>query len=201
MVTSTPTNVTITITMPSNESGSGATTSGGIRVQSYYSVGPAEQLPGFGWGLASFGGDSELTHKQPTLNGAINDSTTTIVLTSVVNFPSTGTNFIQIGSEEISYTGISGNTLTGVTRGARGTTAASHSDGATITNVSDFVAWGEAASGDLVIDPGLWSIDNFGNKIIALIHNAQVFEWIQMHQMQQQQELQLYLVHQLHQEI
>ena len=176
MVTSTPTNVTITITMPSNETGSGATTSGGIRVQSYYSVGPAEQLPGFGWGLATYGGTvaNALT---TTLNGAINDSTTTIVLTSVVNFPSTGTNHIQIGSEEISYTGISGNTLTGVTRGARGTTAASHSDGATVTNSSDFVAWGEAASGDLVIDPGLWSIDNFGGKIIALIHNAQVFEW------------------------
>jgi hypothetical protein len=176
MVTSTPTNLTITITMPSNESGSGATTSGGIRVQSYYSVGPAEQLPGFGWGLATFGGTvaNALT---TTLNGAIDASTTTIVLTSVVNFPSTGTNHIQIGSEEMSYTGISGNTLTGVTRGARGTTAASHSDGATITNTSDFVAWGEAASGDLVIDPGLWSIDNFGGKIIALIHNAQVFEW------------------------
>ena len=176
MVTSAPTNVTITITMPSNETGSGATTSGGIRVQSYYSVGPAEQLPGFGWGLATFGGTvaNALT---TTLNGAIDASTTTIVLTSVVNFPSTGTNHIQIDSEEISYTGISGNTLTGVTRGARGTTAASHSDGATVTNTSDFVAWGEAASGDLVIDPGLWSIDNFGGKIIALIHNGQVFEW------------------------
>ena len=176
MVTSAPTNLTITITMPSNETGSGATTSGGIRVQTYYPVGPAEQLPGFGWGLATFGGTvaNALT---TTLNGAINDSTTTIVLTSVVNFPSTGTNHIQIGSEEISYTGISGNTLTGVTRGARGTTAASHSDGATVTNSSDFVAWGEAASGDLVIDPGLWSIDNFGDKIIALIHNGQVFEW------------------------
>tara|TARA_R100001440_G_scaffold45301_1_gene65029 strand:- start:165 stop:2300 length:2136 start_codon:yes stop_codon:yes gene_type:complete len=176
MVTSTPTNLTITITMPSNETGSGATASGGIRVQSYYSVGPAEQLPGFGWGLASYGGTvaNALT---TTLNGAIDASTTTIVLTSVVNFPTTGTNHIQIGSEEISYTGISGNTLTGVTRGARGTTAASHSDGATITNSSDFIAWGEAASGDLVIDPGLWSIDNFGDKIIALIHNGQVFEW------------------------
>tara|TARA_B100000212_G_scaffold62600_1_gene42761 strand:- start:10962 stop:13097 length:2136 start_codon:yes stop_codon:yes gene_type:complete len=176
MVTSAPTNLTITITMPSNETGSGATTSGGIRVQTYYPVGPAEQLPGFGWGLATFGGTvaNALT---TTLNGAINDSTTTIVLTSVINFPSTGTNHIQIGSEEISYTGISGSTLTGVTRGARGTTAASHSDGATVTNSSDFVAWGEAASGDLVIDPGLWSIDNFGDKIIALIHNGQVFEW------------------------
>ena len=176
MVTSTPTNLTLTITMPSAETGSGATASGGIRVQSYYSVGPAEQLPGFGWGLASFGGTvaNALT---TTLNGAIDASTTTVVLTSVVNFPSTGTNHIQIGSEEISYTGVSGNTLTGVTRGARGTTAASHSDGATVTNSSDFVAWGEAASGDLVIDPGLWSIDNFGDKIIALIHNGPVFEW------------------------
>ena len=176
MVASTPTNLTITITMPSNESGSGATTSGGIRVQTYYHVGPAEQLPGFGWGLSSWGGEAS-NPLTTTLNGAINASTTTIVLTSVVNFPSTGTNFIRLGTEDISYTGISGSTLTGVTRGTRGTTAASHSDGATITNVSDFVAWGEAASGDLVIDPGMWSIDNFGDKIIALIHDGAVFEW------------------------
>ena len=176
MVTSTPTNLTITITMSSNESGSGATTSGGIRVQTYYPVGPAEQLPGLGWGLGQYSG-TVANPQTTTLNGAINSSTTTIVLTSSTNFPSTGTNQILIGTEEISYTGISGNTLTGVTRGVRNTTAASHSDGATITNTSDYVAWGEAASGDLTIDPGLWSIDNFGNKIIALIHNKQVFEW------------------------
>ena len=176
MVTSTPTNLTITITMSSNESGSGATTSGGIRVQTYYPVGPAEQLPGLGWGLGQYSG-TVANPQTTTLNGAINSSTTTIVLTSSTNFPSTGTNQILIGTEEISYTGISGNTLTGVTRGVRNTTAASHSDGATITNTSDYVAWGEAASGDLTIDPGMWSIDNFGNKIIALIHNKQVFEW------------------------
>jgi len=176
MVTSVVDSSVITITMSSNETGSGATTSGGIRVQAYYSVGPAEQLPGFGWGLGQWSGtvSGEAT---TTLDGAINDSTTTIVLTDASLFPTTGTNFIQIGSEEISYTGISTNTLTGVTRGVRGTTAASHSDNATITNSSDYVAWGEAASGDLVVDPGLWSIDNFGDKVIALIHNAQVFEW------------------------
>ena len=183
MVTSTPTNVTLTITMPSNETGSGATTSGGIRVQSYYPVGPAEQLPGFGWGLASWGG--EVSNPQTTtLNGALLDdangtggSGSSITLTSSTGFPTTGTNFIKVGTEEISYTGVSGNDLTGITRAVRGTTRAAHSDGATVTNTTDFVAWGEAASGDLVIDPGLWSIDNFGNKIIALIHNAQVFEW------------------------
>ena len=176
MVTSAPSAFTITITMPSAETGSGATTSGGIRSQAYYSVGPAEQLPGFGWGLAQYGG-TVANPNTTTLNGGINNSTTTIVLTSVSNFPSSGTNFIQIGTEEISYTGITGNTLTGVTRGVRNTTAATHSNGATITNTSDFVAWGEAASGDLVIDPGLWSLDGFGKKVIALIHNGQVFEW------------------------
>jgi len=60
-------------------------------------------------------------------------------------FPTSGTNFIQIGSEEISYTGISSNTLTGVTRGVRNTTAATHSNGATILNSSDYIDWGEAA--------------------------------------------------------
>ena len=176
MVTSVPTTTTITITMPSNETGSGATTSGGIRVQHYYPVGPAVQARGFGWSLGTWGGQ-EPNAQTTTLNGAINDSTTTIVLTDASQFPDTGTNFIQIGTEEISYTGITNNTLTGVTRGVRNTTAAAHSNGATVTNTSDFVAWGEAASGDLVIEPGMWSIDNFGDKAICLIANNACFEW------------------------
>ena len=174
MVTTVPTATTITITMPSNESGSGATTSGGIRVQHYYPVGPAVQAKGFGWGLGSWGGEdgSALTS---TLNGAINSSVTTLTLADASQFPSSGTNFVIIGSEEISYTGVSGNTLTGLTRGVAGTTAASHSDGATVTNSTDFVAWGEAASGDLVLEPGMWSLDNFGDKAICLIHDSAVF--------------------------
>ena len=177
MVTSVPSGTTLTITMPSAETGAGATASGGIRVQHYYPVGPAEQLPGFGWGLAQFGGtvSGEAT---TTLVNSINAvQTTAIELTDASQFPTSGTNFLQIGTEEISYTGITSNVLTGVTRGVRNTTAAIHNAGVTVTNTSDYIAWGEAASGDLVIDPGLWSIDNFGDKIIALIHNAQVFEW------------------------
>jgi hypothetical protein len=176
MVTAVTNSTTITITMPSNETGSGASSSGGIRVQAYYSVGPAEQAPGFGYGLGQWGGTVS-GEAVTSLSGGINAITTTVVLSDASLFPSSGTNFIQIDSEEISYTGITGSTLTGVTRGVRNTTAASHSNGATVTNSSDYVAWGEAASGDLVIDPGLWSIDNFGDKVIALIHNAQVFEW------------------------
>ena len=176
MVTSVTNSTTITITMPSNETGSGASSSGGIRVQAYYSVGPAEQAPGFGYGLGQWGGTVS-GEAVTSLSGGINAVTTTVVLSDASLFPSSGTNFVQIGSEEISYTGITGNTLTGVTRGVRNTTAATHSNGATVINSSDYVAWGEAASGDLVIDPGMWSIDNFGDNVIALIHNAQVFEW------------------------
>ena len=176
MVTSIPTSTTLTITMPSNESGSGATTSGGVRVQHYYPVGTAVQEKGYGWGLGSYGGE-DTGAVTTTLNGAIDASTTTIVLTSAVQFPSTGTSFVLIGTEMIQYTGVSDNTLTGVTRGARGTTAASHSDGATVTNGTDYSAWNEQTQEGLALDPGMWSIDNFGDKAICLIHDSAVFSW------------------------
>ena len=178
MVTTVPSSTTITITMPSAESGSGATTSGGIRVQHYYPVGPAVQAKGFGWSLGTFGGEVA-GEPTTTLSGAINSTTTTgIILADVSQFPDTGTNFIKIGTEEISYTGIStSNELTGVTREVRGTTAASHGAGDTVTSTTNFVAWGEAASGDLVLEPGMWSLDNFGDKAICLIHDSAVFEW------------------------
>ena len=178
MVTTVPTSSTITITMPSNESGSGATTSGGIRVQHYYPVGPAVQAKGFGWSLGSWGGEVS-GEPATTLQNGINASVTTgIILVDSSQFPTAGTNFIIIGSEEISYTGIAATgELTGVTRGVAGTTAAAHSGGATITSSTNFVAWGEAASGDLVLEPGMWSPDNFGDKAICLIHDSAVFEW------------------------
>jgi hypothetical protein len=173
MVTTVPSSTTITITMPSNETGSGATTSGGIRVQHYYTVGPAVQAKGFGWSLGTWGGE-EVGAFTTTLSGAINASVTTgITLADPSQFPDSGTNFVQIGTEEISYTGINAsNELTGVTRGVRNTTAASHGAGDTVTDASNFVA-----SGDLVLEPGMWSLDNFGDKAICLIHDSAVFEW------------------------
>ena len=178
MVASVPSSTTITITMPSNESGSGATTSGGIRVQHYYPVGPAVQAKGFGWSLGSWGG-TVAGNPTTTLQNGINSSATTgIILVDSSQFPTAGTNFLQIDSEEISYTGIAATgELTGVTRGVGGTTKAAHSGGATITSTTTFVGWGEAASGDLVLEPGMWSIDNFGDKAICLIHDSAVFSW------------------------
>ena len=176
MVTTVPSSSTITITMPSNETGSGATQSGGIRVRHYYSVGPAVQAQGLGWSLGTWGGEAVGSYTT-VLSSDIDASTTSITVNDASQLPSSGTNFIKIGTEEISYTGISTNTLTGVSRGVRNTTAASHTAGDTVTNTSDFVAWGEAASGDLVLEPGSWSLDNFGDKAICLIADGEVFEW------------------------
>ena len=184
MVASAPNTSTITITMPSNESGSGATTSGGITFFQYYHVGPAEQVGVFGYGISQWGGT--VTNPQTTtLNGSLSANSagtggtgTTINVASTTGFPSTGTNFIQVGTEEISYTGITSTSFTGITRNVRGTTNASHSTSATVTNHSAFSGWGQAASTtDKVAEPGMWSIDNLGSTAIALIFNGECFEW------------------------
>ena len=67
-----------------------------------------------------------------TLSAGINSSVTTIPLTAVTNMPSSGK--IKINDEVISYTGISSLNLTGATRAADDTTAASHSSGDVVTN-------------------------------------------------------------------
>ena len=186
MVTSVVSSTAITITMPGNETGSGATTSGGITFFQYYHVGPAEQVGVFGWGISQFGGTSTAP-QTTTLNGALSANSagtggtgTNIILTSVLNFPTTGTNFIQVGTEEISYTGVNTatNTLTGITRNVRGTANALHNTGATVTNYSDFSGWGQSsADTDTVAEPGLWALDNLGSTLIALIFNGECFEW------------------------
>ena len=184
MVTDVPTALTLEITMDSVETDSGATTSGGITYYQYYHVGPAEQVGVYGWGISQFGGT--VTNPQTTtLDGALGDdaygtggSGTSITLDSVTGFPTSGTNYIQVGTEEISYTGVSGSDLTGISRAARGTTRAAHLDGATVTNYSDYAAWGQASTTtDKVAEPGLWSLDNLGTTLIALICNGAVFEW------------------------
>jgi len=66
-----------------------------------------------------------------TLNGSHSSSVTTLTLTSTTDFDSSGTVFI--GGEQITYTGILGNDITGCTRGANNTTAATHASGVTVT--------------------------------------------------------------------
>jgi len=93
------------------------------------------------------GADNTSNYVGPTavLDGAITDSATSIIIDGVTNgpFPESGT--LLIGTEQITYTGLtitsgtrplaSGDeiTFTGVTRAANSTTAASGNDGAAVT--------------------------------------------------------------------
>ena len=177
MVTSIPTTTSFTITMASNETGSPLSAAGSADVLCYYTVGPAQQLGGYGWGTALWGGTA-IGAATTTLATSITDLITTdIVLANSAAFPSQGE--IRIGTEDISFTAnnTSTNTLSGGARGVNGTTKATHSSGATVTNISEYVAWGDPSNADFTIDPGLWVLDNYGTKLIALIYNGACFEW------------------------
>jgi len=145
-ITSVPSTTTFTIT--SSEAATATVSTGGsMTCKMYEVVGPQEQTYGYGWGVGNWGGtvDSATT---TTVNEALDATETTITLTDASAFPTSGT--IQVDSELITYTGKSTNDLTGCTRGALGSTAATHDNGATATDASDFNGWGVARGASLV---------------------------------------------------
>ena len=91
-----PTTTTFTITMPTAETGTGATNDGTLDSKPYYKVGPLLQAYGYGWGTALWGGST----------------------------------------------------------------------------------WGTPrATSQAVLDPGSWSLDNYGELLIATIKNGATFSW------------------------
>ena len=176
MVNTVPSPTTFTITSSAAATAT-VSTGGSTTVEFYTTVGPQIQTYGYGWGVGQWGGTvAGATTSTINEGGTFSDSDTTLTLTSAAAFPSSGT--IQIGSELITYSGKSSNDLTGLSRGANGTTAAAHSNGATVTNASDFSGWGVAVPADqTTLEPGLWSLDNFGEVLIATIANGETFTW------------------------
>ena len=158
----------------------GAAGGGSCDIIPYETVGPAAQSYGYGWGISEWNGVVS-TATQTTLNGTLGDNTSgtsgsNIALTSTAGFPTTGR--VQIDEELISYTGISTNNLTGITRAVNGSIRATHTSGTIVTNAADFVDWGEAASASEVsLEPGLWSLSNFGQVLVATIANGKTFTW------------------------
>ena len=167
----------------------GAAGGGSCSFIPYEKVGPAAQSYGYGFGIGNYGGNVSGV-ATTTLNGALladtagtGGSGTAITLTSVTGFP-TGGGTIAVGNELITYTGISSNDLTGITRGANGTATVgtsngqAHSSGATVTNATNFSGFGSAVNAStVVLEPGLWSLDNFGQVLIATIANGKTFTW------------------------
>jgi hypothetical protein len=69
-----------------------------------------------------------------TLNGAINSSVTSLVVTSATGFPTVGNFRLLIDSEIMLVTAVSGTTYT-VTRGIEGTEPATHASGSSVAHV------------------------------------------------------------------
>jgi hypothetical protein len=184
MVTTVPTSTTFTITMTAAEGGSGATTSGGIRIQVYYPVGPVQQAAGHGFGTGQWSGTVSIAATS-TLSTALADdaSDTSVVVADSSQFETSvsvsSPGYVLIGTEEISYTAndTGTNTLSGGARAQRGTTRAAHILGVTVKDTTDYFGWGKASGADFTIDPGLWVIDSFGQTVIAMIYNGRAFEW------------------------
>jgi len=181
-----PTSTTFTITSPSAETGGGGsnlTSGSSCVVQPYQSVGPAAQTYGYGFGVGDYGGS--ITGAQTNdLDGALLNDTngtggagTSITLTSTTGFP-TGGGTILVDSELITYSGVAGANLTGITRGQKGTATAAHSDEAIVYNATDYTGWGDAVNAaDLTLEPGLWSLNNWGSVLVATVANGKTFTW------------------------
>ncbi len=184
-VVTTPTANTFTITFTSSGS---AASGGSVDIKPYERVGPAAQTYGYGFGISQYGGTVQGA-QTTTLNGALladtagtGGSGTAVTVVSTTNFPSAGT--IAIANELITYTSKSSTQFLGITRGAKGTATTgtsngqAHSTAATVTNATEFSGWGDAVDAATVtLEPGLWSLSNFGDVLVATIANGKTFTW------------------------
>ena len=101
-----------------------------------------------------------------TLAEGLTSSETDFDLADASSFGDSGR--IVIGSEEINYTGKSSNTLTGCTRAVNGTTASSHSNGATVYyGVTPYSYWKEvgASTSGLTLLSGTITVSLDSNKV------------------------------------
>jgi len=177
-VITTPTSTTFTITFTST----GATATGGsVDLKPYAPVGPAAQTYGYGFGVGNFGGTVSGV-ATTDLDGTLGDNTsgttgTTIAVTSATGFPSAG-GTIAIGNELIDYTAVATNNLTVITREVDGSTRSSHADEDVVDNATLYAGWGSAvAASTVTLEPGLWSLDNFGDVLLATIANGKIYTW------------------------
>ena len=184
-VITTPTANTFTITFTSAGS---AASGGSVDIKPYERVGPAAQTYGYGFGISQYGGTVQGA-QTTTLNGALfadtagtGGSVTAVTVVSTTGFPAAGT--IAIANELITYTSKNATQFLGITRGAKGTATTgtsngqAHSTAETVTDATEFSGWGDAVdAGTITLEPGLWSLSNFGQVLVATIANGKTFTW------------------------
>lgn len=166
---------TYTITASSNASATVAA-GGGASVSAAYQINNGTNVGSYqvGWGAGLWGGvitGAALTQ----LNGAINNSVTTVVVDSTTGFPAAGV--IAIDAELIAYTSKTGTQFNGCTRGYSGTTAASHLDNTLTYNATNYYGWGQSASQTSNTQLRLWSQSNFGEKLLFSPRQGALYLW------------------------
>jgi len=184
-VLSVPTSTTLTIQAATAGS---ASSGGSVTITPYEVVGPAAQSYGYGFGIGNYGGTITGV-VQTELDGSLNADTagtggsgTAVTVDSTTGFPTAGT--IAIANELITYTSKSSTQFLGITRGTNGTATfgtsngQAHSTNATVQNATDFTGFGSAVQASTVtLEPGLWSLSNFGEVLVATIANGKTFTW------------------------
>jgi hypothetical protein len=166
---------TYTITATSNANATVAA-GGGASVTAAYQINNGTNIGSYqvGWGAGLWGG--VLTGVALTqLNGAINNSVTTVVVDSTTGFPAAGV--FAIDSELISYTSKTGTQFNGCTRGYSGTTAASHLDNTLTYNATNYYGWGQSASQTSSTQLRLWSQSNFGEDLLFSPRQGALYLW------------------------
>jgi hypothetical protein len=166
---------TFTITSSVQATGSD-TGNGGASVSAAFQITTGNEVftYGTGWGAGLWGGVTTGI-ATTTLNGTINSSVTSIVLTSATGFGTSGT--VLIGTELITYSGVSTNTLTGCVRGASGTTAASHTSGSVVQLATTFGGWGVPAAATISTQLRTWTQTTFGQDLIFNPRNGPMYIW------------------------
>ena len=164
---------TYTIVAASNAS---ATTTGGGTVTAAYQLNIGSDIGATqtGWGAGLWGGVTTGSAVNQ-LNGAINNSVTTVVIDSTTGFPSAGT--LLIGAELITYTAKTATDFTGCVRGALGTAAASHLDNALVANATGYSGWGQSISITNNTAIRLWSQTNFGQDLLFNPRGGGLYYW------------------------
>ena len=176
-----PSATTMEIEMGSSATGSA--TGGSTTIDFYYVIGPISQGYGYGWGTNTFGGfTTPITSTTINNGGVLAAGASSCIFTSTAAFPTTaaGGGTILIENELITYTtnNTGTNTLSGFTRGAGGTSDVEHANGTLTRDATDYVGWGSAStSSNIVIEPGQWRLLNYGEDLLALVHNKKIFKW------------------------
>jgi hypothetical protein len=166
--------ITASVNATAGDSGNG----GGSVVAAYQiTTGVDVYSLNVGWGAGTWGGIVFGTAVNQ-LNGAINNSVTTITVDDTTAFSAAGN--ILIDSENISYTSKSSTQFLGCTRGLSGTgsgAAAAHADNAIVTQSTTFTGWGSPAATGIGIQLRLWSQSNFGEDLIFNPRGGALYYW------------------------